>query len=104
MSQACVAKVPGAPGTGRASSAAGAPAVLVSQYTGRTLTRLTSRAVTWTRMSARPGTTPGGRTTTRTGYGPARPAKYTSGLPTWADATTAHATRTTSHASRRPLI
>ena len=42
-----------------------------------------------TTTSASPGTTSGGRTITRTGYGPAAPSNTTFGLPTCADATTA---------------
>src|SRR5690348_534653 len=73
MSHKRLSYVPGAPGTGWAASAGGAPLVPVSQYTGRTVTLLASPRKTWTTTSTWAGTTPGGRTTTPIWYGPAAP-------------------------------
>src|SRR6185437_8688323 len=84
-------------GTGAASSPTGAPATPARQNTGRMITCFTVESAalrSCTITSARPGTTIGGRTTTRTGYGPASPSKITFGLPTCADAATAIAPTT----------
>src|ERR1044071_5805311 len=82
-------------------SGGGGAAVRGSQYTGNTSTRRARRGTSSrTVISASPGTTPGFRTITRIGYGPAAPSKKVSGLPTCADATRAVVNRSAAAADR----
>src|SRR5438045_8047886 len=88
------------PGMRVASSGGGAPALPRSHFTGLTETCVTFGGVR-TLMSASPGTTPGGRTTTRTAYGPALPSKNDVSVPTCAKAGNAISTQ---HAARSTLF
>ena len=74
ISQSVVAKDWFRPRTSVASSGGGAPFLPAFQNTGRAVTRRTPPPSTRILISASPGTTPGGRTTTRTGYAPALPS------------------------------
>src|SRR5438045_2243518 len=70
ISQRCPAYRRGAPATGFAASGDGEPATPARQKTGRMSTRCTSPLNTRTATSAKPGTTSGTLTITRTAYGP----------------------------------
>ncbi len=70
------------------TSADGAPFDPARQYTGRINTRPSKPSGARTVTRAMPGTTSGGRTTTRMSKAPAFPVKNTSGEPMWADTST----------------
>jgi len=70
------------PGTRAASSGGGAFFASAPHARAVAVTRCTPAPVTRTMISARAGITVGLRMMTRTGYGPALPSKYASGLPT----------------------
>ncbi|TMQ52275.1 MAG: hypothetical protein E6K73_03330 [Candidatus Eisenbacteria bacterium] len=67
MNHRWASKSRGSPRTGSAFSGGGAASAPPFQMNGWTATRVGRPASTLTSISARPGTTPGARTTTRTG-------------------------------------
>ncbi len=74
MIQSCALHTSGAPGTEAAASGGGAPFVPAFHWMGWTVTSSAFASPSFTVISATPGITTGGRTMTRTGYGPALPS------------------------------
>jgi hypothetical protein len=85
MNQSCAVHIASWPSTSRATS--GRARLPPRGSTAPAAPRHPSHRAPSARtvISAWPGTTPGGRITTRTGYGPALPSKKMFGLPTWPD-------------------